>query len=254
VGGLLLGMIGVGTALVAVPLLTFALPAVGVDPGIAPRVALGTSMAVVSITSVSSVISHHRLGNVDWGVFRTTVLASLAGVAAGSLVVSHLPTGVLRGVFAAFLLYTAWKMWLPAKAGVPAPCQPDETPAAAFRLGGAAIGVAGSMIGAGGGVFMVPFLSHRGLPMKRAVATSTTIGLPVTIVGVLGYALFGLKDGITGTGQLGYVHLPAFLVISVASIATAPLGARLSSKVPAALLKRAFALVLPMMAVKMMLG
>ncbi len=71
-GGLLLGMLGVGTALVAVPLLTLVLPWLGVPASDAPLTALATSMAVVAATSISSVLSHHRLGNVAWGVFRTT--------------------------------------------------------------------------------------------------------------------------------------------------------------------------------------
>lgn len=250
-GGLLLGMLGVGTALVAVPLLTLLLPWLGVPAASAPLTALTTSMAVVAATSVSSVLSHHRLGNVDWRVFRTTILASLLGVALGSAVATHLPAAALRAVVAAFLLYTAWRM---LKGGAPKASTEQPASPTTYRLGGALIGVAGSFIGAGGGVLMVPFLSGRGHPMTRAVATSTAIGLPVTVLGAILYTALGLREGVDLPGQFGYLHLPAFLEISAASVLAAPLGARLASRVPAPLLKRVFAVILVPLAVKIALG
>lgn len=258
-GGLLLGMLGVGTALVAVPLLTLVLPWLGVPAPEAPLTALATSMAVVAVTSVSSVLSHHRLGNIDWGVFRTTVPASLLGVALGSALATHLPAQALRAVVGAFLLYTAWRMLrAPAPKAAPKAAHhavkaPDAAPAA-YRLGGALIGVAGSFIGAGGGVLMVPFLSGRGHPMSRAVATSTAIGLPVTVLGAVLYTGLGLREGVHLPNQFGYLHLPAFLEISAASVLAAPIGARLASRVPAGLLKKGFAVVLVPLALKIALG
>ena len=252
-GGLLLGMLGVGTALVAVPLLTLVLPWLGVPAPDAPLTALATSMAVVAVTSVSSVLSHHRLGNIDWAVFRKTILASLLGVALGSAVATHLPGQLLRAVVGAFLLYTAWRMLRAPSAKNAAPV-PAEVPAATYRLGGALIGVAGSFIGAGGGVLMVPFLSGRGHPMTRAVATSTAIGLPVTVLGAVLYTGLGLREGVHLPGQFGYLHLPAFLEISAASVLAAPIGARLASRVPAGLLKKGFAVVLVPLALKIAIG
>ncbi|CAO3413261.1 sulfite exporter TauE/SafE family protein [Azospirillum doebereinerae] len=257
-GGLMLGALGVGTALIAVPLLTLVLPWLGVPAESAPLTALATSMAVVAVTSVSSVLSHHRLGNVEWPVFRVTILASLAGVALGSAVATHLPAAALRLAVAGFLLYTAWRMVMggAAKAAVVKGGTPSTGVAGAgtYRLGGALIGVAGSFIGAGGGVLMVPFLSGRGHAMTRAVATSTAIGLPVTVLGAVLYTSLGLRDGVHLPGQIGYLHLPAFLEIGVASALTAPFGARLASRIPAARLKRAFAVLLVPLALKIAAG
>lgn len=253
-GGLMLGALGVGTALIAVPLLTLVLPWLGVPADAAPLTALATSMAVVAVTSVSSVASHHRLGNVEWPVFRTTILASLAGVALGSAVATHLPAAALRLVVGGFLLYTAWRM---VRGGAAKGGDAAKGPAAAsagYRLGGALIGVAGSFIGAGGGVLMVPFLSGRGLAMTRAVATSTAIGLPVTVLGALLYTALGVRDGVHLPGQFGYLHLPALLEIGAASALTAPLGARLASRVPALVLKRAFAVLLVPLALTIAIG
>ncbi|RTR24475.1 sulfite exporter TauE/SafE family protein [Azospirillum griseum] len=251
-GGLMLGALGVGTALIAVPLLTLVLPWLGVPTADAPLTALATSMAVVALTSVASVLSHHRMGNVLWPVFRVTVPASLAGVVVGGVVATQLPASALRLLVALFLLHTAWRMLTGgATSGAAAPAAASTT---RYRLGGAAIGLAGSFIGAGGGVLMVPFLSGRGHPMVRAVATSTAIGLPVTVAGALLYTGLGLRDGVDLPGQIGYLHIPALLEIGVASALCAPLGARLSSRLPGALLKRLFAGLLIPLALKIALG
>lgn len=119
-------------------------------PDAAPLTALATSMAVVAVTSVSSVLSHHRLGNVDWSVFRVTV--------------------------------------------------------------------------------------------------------PVTVLGAILYTALGVREGVRLPGQFGYPHLLAFLEISLASVVTAPLGARLASRVPARLLKRVFGVALIPLALKIAVG
>lgn len=259
VGGVTLGALGVGTALIAVPLLTLVLPWLGVPADAAPLTALATSMAVVAVTSVSSVLSHHRLGNVLWPVFRVTILASVTGVVVGAAVATHLPAAALRLVVGVFLLFTAWRM-LTGGAGkassssVTAEHSSGAESPNVYRLGGALIGLAGSFIGAGGGVLMVPFLSGRGHPMTRAVATSTAIGLPVTVAGALLYTALGLRDGVDLPGQIGYLHLPALLEIGVASALTAPLGAKLSARLPGPLLKRIFALLLIPLALKIAVG
>jgi uncharacterized membrane protein YfcA len=248
-GGLLLGLIGVGMALIAVPLLTMTLPLFGIGPAAAPLTALATSMSIVSVGSISSILSHHRLGNVDWRVVKTTVPASVIGVGAGSLVATHLPGDSLRWIFCTFLIVIAARMLLPAKSTAhPA----IDTGAWTYRIVGALIGVAGSLIGAGGGVFMVPFLGSRGHPMVRAVATSTAIGLPVSVLGTVVYA-FQTPPVHTGT-MLGYLFLPAFFGLSLGSIIAAPYGASLASRIPTKMLRSAFAILLLVLAVKLMIG
>ena len=247
-GGLLLGLIGVGMALIAVPLLAMTLPSFGIGPTAAPLTALATSMSIVSVGSISSIISHHRLGNVDWSVVRTTVPASVIGVAAGSLVATHLPGDSLRWVFCTFLIIIAAKMLLPAKS--PAH-RAIETGVWRYRIVGAIIGVAGSLIGAGGGVFMVPFLGSRGHSMVRAVATSTAIGLPVSVFGAAVYSV--QTSPVQTDTMLGYVFLPAFFGLSLGSIIAAPYGARLATRIPTAMLRRAFAILLLVLAVKLMI-
>lgn len=240
-GGVLLGLIGVGMALVTVPLLIFVLPGFGFDAKDVPLIALATSMAVVSVGSVSSVLSHHRKGNVNWRVARTTIPASLIGIALGSTVAAQLSGVMLRALFCAFLIYIAIRMLRgKRKAGT----GPGERPTTAlqYRLTGGAIGLAASVIGAGGGVFMVPFLSSRGHPMPRAVATSTLIGLPVSALGAVIYALQPVD--LPGGASLGYLYLPAFVGLAIGSALGAPVGARLSGMLDEKLIKKGFAITL----------
>ena len=248
VGGLLLGMIGVGMALVAVPVLTFALPHLGVPEALSPTVALATSMGIVTIGSTGSVTAHHRLGNIDWQAFRLIVPFSLIGVFLGSLLVTRLPADMLRLIFAAFLIFVALRMLLARKGGE----QPKPVSVLTYRLSGAAIGFAGALIGAGGGVFMVPFLTGRGWKMVRAVATSATIGLPVTVFGMIFHALRPLQ-GIDAP-MLGSVHVAALLGIGFGSVIGAPFGARIASRLPGDILKKGFAVVLLILAVGLMRG
>lgn len=230
--GVLFGMIGVGMSLIAVPVLTFALPYLGVPLDLSPTVALATSMGIVTIGSISSVTAHHRLGNIDWSAFRMIVPFSLVGVLAGSLLVTHLPAISLRLIFAAFLLFIAVKMLLARKtAGTPEPVS-DTT----YRAAGGAIGFCGALIGAGGGAFMVPFLVGRNWPIVRAVATSAAIGLPVTIAGAVFHALRPLQGA--DAVMIGSIHVAALTGIGLGSFIGAPFGARLASRVPAGLLKK----------------
>ena len=239
-GGLLLGLIGVGMALIAVPVLTLCLPSLGVPVESAPLTALGTSMAVVTLGSVSSVYSHARLGNVNWSIVRTTTLFSLIGVMMGSLGATQLPGQVLKWVLCLFLAVLGVRMFLSGQTA--SARNPDDTAPWVYKVAGTLVGMAGSLIGAGGGVFLVPFLNGRGHSMRSAIATSMTIGMPVSL---LGSVIYGAQPSPRpDLPMIGYILVPAFLGLSIGSIAAAPFGARLASRIPTKHLKQGFALTL----------
>lgn len=246
-GGLLLGLIGVGMALVTVPFLTFMLPSLGFNAEVSPKIALASSMVIVAIGSISSLRVHQHKGTIDWVLIRLMLPASLMGVVCGSLLVTRLPALWLQYIFAFFLCYVAFTMLKPVsqhKAVLQtAPSEP------LLRWFPAIVGVTGSFIGAGGGVFMVPFLS-RFMAMPKAVASSVAVGFPVTVFGALSYMLQAAP--VEHSGMTGAVYWPAVLGISIGSVVAAPLGVRLATKVPATLLKKLFACVLLFIAVKMM--
>ena len=245
-GGLLLGLIGVGMALIAVPVLTFALPRFGVPAEVAPLTAVATSMGVVAVSSLSSAIAHQRLGNVNWWLAKTAIPFGLIGMLTGSLLAPHLSSTMLRWIFAAFLIYVSVDMWRQGRSEAP---RRVDVPTSHYRLAGGFIGLAGSLIGAGGTGLLVPFLTKRGHSMANAVATSTVVGVPLSVLGTMAYA--AQPSTIAGVTMVGHVFLPAFIGLSLGSVVAAPVGARLSKRVPAIALKRAFSLALLALAIKL---
>jgi uncharacterized protein len=247
-GGLLLGLIGVGMALVTVPFLTFMLPSLGFNAEASPLIALASSMVIAAIGSVSSLRVHQQKGTINWGLIRLMLPASLFGVVLGSLLVTRLPALWLQWIFAAFLFYVAFSMLKPSANTA----QLQKTPSAQWlRWFPALVGFTGSFIGAGGGVLMVPFL-NRFMAMPKAVASSVAVGFPVTVFGAISYML--QTAPVSHPDLIGAVYWPAVLGMSIGSVVAAPLGVRLATLVPAALLKKLFACVLILIAFRMLLS
>jgi uncharacterized membrane protein YfcA len=239
----------VGGGLVIVPMLVIAFTRLGLPAAHLMHLALGTSMASIVFTSVSSFRAHHRRGAVDWEIVRRISPGILAGTFFGTWVASRLTTDFLKGFFVFFLYFVAVQMLLDRK---PRPSR--EIPgAAATSAVGAAIGVVSSLVGIGGGSLSVPFMSWCNVPVHRAIGTSAAIGFPIALAGSIGYVLNGLAAGRL-PHALGFVYLPALAGIVVASVATAPLGARLAHRLPVAHLKRVFAVLLLAMGTRLLLG
>lgn len=235
--GMLAGLFGVGGGLIIVPALAFVLPWQGVGPAVAMQVAIGTSLAVISATSVSSLLAHRRRGGVLWPVFARVAPGLAAGAVAGAFVAHALPGTALQRIVGAGALLVAIQMFLdrqPAR-------QPGLPTTAALLSAGGVIGLLSALIGIGGGSLTVPFLTWRGVPIQQAVGTSAACGVPIAWFGAAGFMIAGA--GVAGRPEwsVGYVALPAFATIAAASVATAPLGARLAHDLPPRLLKRAFA-------------
>ena len=120
-----------------------------------------------------------------------------------------------------------------------------------FSVGGA-IGLISSMVGAGGGFLSVPFMTWCNVKIHNAVATSAALGLPIALAGTVGFIVAGLRTTGMPPGSLGYIYLPALVSIVVASMLTAPIGARTAHRWPVKKLKRAFALLLYALAAYML--
>ena len=109
---------------------------------------------------------------------------------------------------------------------------------------GGAIGMVSALVGAGGAFISVPFMQWCNVRIHNAVATSAALGFPVALAGTLSYAWAGRDLPQMPPGSLGYLYLPGLLVISLASMSMAPLGARTAHRMDIRPLKRLFALVL----------
>lgn len=248
--GVLAGLLGVGGGLIIVPLLTFVFTAQQLPETYILHLALGTSLASIMFTSVSSLRAHHSRGAVNWQVVKGITLGILTGTFCGSWVAAQLSTGFLRIFFVVFLYYVALQMLLNIR---PKPSREVPGKGALFAMGNL-IGGVSSLVGIGGGSLSVPFLVWCNLSIHNAVGTSAAIGFPIAVAGALGYTLNGLAVADLPPGSLGFVYLPALVGIALASICTAPFGARLAHSLPVTRLKKAFALLLLIMGTKMLAG
>jgi uncharacterized protein len=239
--GFLAGLLGIGGGMLMVPFLTMIFSHRGVDPQLAVKMAIATSMATILFTSISSVRAHHARGAVRWPlVARFAPGLVLGGLLAGAGVFSLIKGSALALVFAAFVGFSATQM-LRNRKPKPSRQMPGPVGTAAAGTG---IGFISGLVGAGGAFISVPFMTWCNVPMHNAVGTSAALGFPIALANTLGYVFAGwkLETGVPGT--LGYLVMPALVTIACASVITAPLGARTAHAMDTASLKRVFALLL----------
>ena len=248
--GVMAGLLGVGGGLIIVPALAWILHHQQVDDAIVMHLAIGTSLATIVVTSISSVRAHHRRGAVLWPIFWRLTPGIVVGAWLGAAIADALPSAMLSKVFAVFVLTVAVQMGFGAK---PAPHR--ELPGTTGMLtAGGVIGAVSAIVGIGGGSLTVPFLTWCNIAIRQAVATSSACGLPIALAGALGFVVTGLNAAGRPDWSLGYVYGPALVGITLTSMLSAPLGAKLAHTLPTEMLKKVFAVFLTLVGVKMLLG
>ena len=246
--GFVAGLLGVGGGGIMVPILTTLFLAQGFALAQVVHMALGTSMAAIVLTSISSLRAHHAHGAVHWGVVRRITPGILVGTFAGTFIASRVDTAGLAIFFAVFMAYMSIQMLLNIK---PKPSR--ELPGlAGMTAVGLGIGGVSALVAIGGGSLTVPFLTWCSVPAHRAIGTSAALGLPIALAGAIGYVVMGWGHPGLPPYSLGYVYLPAVIGVSAVSYFTAPLGAALAHRLPVRTLKRIFALVLLALLAKML--
>ncbi|GHT83147.1 UPF0721 transmembrane protein [Betaproteobacteria bacterium] len=248
--GFVAGLLGVGGGGVMVPMLTTFFLAQGFAHEQVVHLALGTSMATIMLTSVSSLRAHHAHGAVHWDIVRRITPGILVGTFAGTFIASRLNTVPLAVFFACFMFYVSMQMIYNAK---PRPAR--ELPGPVGTSGaGLFIGAISALVAIGGGSLSVPFMVWCNVKMQHAIGTSAAIGFPIALAGTLGYLLNGWSAQGTPPFTIGYIYVPAFLLVGVVSVLTAPLGAACAHRLPVSMLKKIFAGVLMLLVVKMLHG
>jgi uncharacterized protein len=247
IAGFLAGLLGIGGGMLLVPALTLIGSLRGFPDGYVVKMAVATSLATILFTSLSSVRAHHQRGAVRWDVVKILAPGIVVGSFVGAQVAKLLPARVLALMFAAFVTYSAVQMFIDKK---PKPSRQLPQGLGMFG-GGTAIGTLSSLVGAGGGFISVPFMTWCNVPIHTAVATSAALGFPIALAGTVGYVVAGWSLPDTPVGAVGYLYLPALVFIAVASVALAPLGARAAHAMDVKQLKRAFAILLFVLAAYM---
>lgn len=247
--GIMAGLLGVGGGIVLVPMLFWLMSLTDFPPEIFMHIAVATSLATIIFTSISSARAHHKRGKVDLGLLRLWAPAMVVGALSGGLLSRFIDAGGLKLVFGIIALLVSINMARPKPLVLR-----DTLPAGALpnvAISGV-IGLFSSLMGIGGGTLSVPVLTAFAIDIRRAVGTASAFGVMIAVPAVVGFVVSGW--GVPGRPllSLGYVNVPAALVILPFTVGFAPVGVRIAHAVDTKWIKRVFALFLFVTALRML--
>lgn len=248
--GFMAGLLGVGGGGLLVPLLASIFTAQGMSAGHVVHLALGTSLTSMIVSSTASIRAHSARGAVEWRIVGNMVPGIIVGAFLASQAAAKLDSGSISWFFALFMALVATRMFFDWQ---PQPCLKPMTVRELIGVG-LGIGSVSALAAVGGGFLTVAYLGYKNMDMKRAVGTSAAMGLPIAVAGTVGYLIGGWSETSEEPHTLGFIHVPAFLAISIVSFVAAPLGARCSQSLPEIVLKRIFAVILLVLSIKMLLS
>jgi len=250
VAGFFAGLLGVGGGAIMVPVLALMFDAQGFPEQHLMHLALGTSMAAIVFTSISSLRAHHSHGAVIWPIVRDIAPGIVVGTLLGAQIAGRVPTKPLAIFFACFIAYVAVQMILNVK---PRPSRQLPGKAGMFGVG-AFIGGISALVAIGGGSLSVPFMTWCNVKVHQAIGTSAAIGFPIALAGTIGYLVAGHGATSLPEASWGFVYLPALAATVVVSMLVAPVGARVAHSLPVPTVKKIFAALLLVLLAKMLHG
>ncbi len=246
--GFFAGLLGIGGGLILVTLMVYLFTLQGFPADRLLHLALGTSITSIVFTSISSLRAHHKHGAVRWDILRTAVPGLVIGTLLGTVVADQLKSKYLAIFFVIFVYYSAVQMFANVK--------PKPTRQLPGKFGmtvvAVIVGIVSSLVGVGGGVMTIPLMSLCNVPMRQAIGTSAALGLPIAIAGAVGFIATGLGKDHLPALSLGYVYLPALVGIVIGTSGTVPWGAKMAHSMPVTRLKKIFALILFILATRML--
>jgi uncharacterized membrane protein YfcA len=239
------GLLGIGGGLILVPALYYILghfgdTSLGNDNNLM-HIALATSMAIILPTGISSSYAQIKRKAVDWQVIKKMSVGLVLGTLAGVLIVTEMDAAILKIIFAIGLTLIAISFILKKEES-----QPLELLKKQFVVIPATtvFGVLASFLGIGGAVLNVPYMNRMGVPLKTSIANGSVLGVVISCIATVSYLLMG-------QGEESYINWVALISIIPMSVIFAPLGVRASHALPASKLKVIFAVLLIVVATKM---
>lgn len=250
VAGLLAGLFGIGGGMIIVPALVLAFEAQQVSPEVLTHLAVGTSLATIVFTSMSSIRTHHQKGGVDWSAFKKISVGIVIGSALGVATADQLSGEHLQKIIGTFALCAAAQMAFQLSP------KPSRQLPGSLGLGvvGSFIGWASAIFGIGGGTLSVPFLTWCNMKVQRAVGTAAAIGFPIALIAAITNVIVGWGNAGLPEWTTGYIYWPAFFGIVVTSVFCARIGAKLAHRLPPLVLKRIFACLLVVVGTRFLLS
>ncbi|MCI0466301.1 MAG: sulfite exporter TauE/SafE family protein [Beijerinckiaceae bacterium] len=190
--GFVLGLIGGGGSVLAVPLLVYLV-------GVPPHMAIGTSAIAVAVSAFANLIAHARAGHVKWNCAIVFALAGIGGAMIGSSIGKAVDGQKLLALFGAAMIVIAAAMFLKKDvAGNPAVVLNWTSARRLMPLllaYGAGAGALSGFFGIGGGFLVVPgILAATGMPLISAVGSSLVSVTAFGLTTAVNYAISGLVD------------------------------------------------------------
>jgi len=245
------GLFGIGGGFVVVPALVFLMPLFGTAPADVAHVAVGTSLATIIFTSIRSTMSHAAREAVDFSVLKSWAPFVIGGTVLGSLIADRVTGSELAILFGIGVLIFAAYFLIPRRARL-AEAQRIAMPTGLPRAGLAGgLGLISALLGIGGGTVTTLVMTSCGNPIHRAIGTAAGMGAIIAIPGTIGFLIIGSGEASLPWGSVGYVYLPAALVITFMSVLIAPLGVATAHYLPADVLRRVFGVYLLVVGVTM---
>ncbi len=237
-GGLVAGLFGVGGGTVIVPALFYAFEALGVGGAANLHVAVGSSLLTIVATSWRSLGAHRAHGAVDETVLRRWTPWVGFGAVIGALAAGLTSMQGLAVIYGVCLTLIALQMGLMPESFR---LRNDLPTGWGRRVTGTAIGGLSAMMGIGGGSFGGLMMTLCGRPIHQAVATASGFGLAIGSMATLGFIVFGWGAEGRPPMSLGYVNIPAAVIVGALTVLMAPWGAHLAHRLNRLALRRAFA-------------
>lgn len=225
VAGVLAGLFGIGGGAVLVPVFYQMLGALEVDEAIRMHLSVGTSLAIIVPTSLRSFMGHKAKNAVDMDFLKSSMIAVPFGVLLATFLVAGASSSMLRIIFAICSLVIAMRLlfgkdeWKLAN---------DIPRGIGMYVSGSVIGFFSTFMGIGGGVFNNTFMTLFGRPIHQAVATSSGVGVLISIPGMLGYIWAGWGVTSLPPFSIGFINVLMVLIIIPVTLMVAPIGVKLA--------------------------
>ncbi len=249
IAGVLAGLLGVGGGIVIVPVLIVIVELFDIHDSIAMLLVVGTSLATIIPTSISSARAHRKRGAIDVDILKGWIPAVFIGALIGGIASKYIGSGGLTLIFGVVALIVSVNLAIKKTITLASAPPVSRISQSAIAL---PIGFTSALMGIGGGTLSVPVLSMLSVPVHRAVATASVFGLAIALPAVCGFIWAGI--GVEGRppGSIGFVNLPAAVLLFSMSVVTAPYGVRLAHSLEPRKLKVAFAIFLGLSALRML--
>ena len=247
--GILAGLFGIGGGIIIIPAFFYIFAYLGFSDEILSHMVLGSSLGVILFSSISSTLSHHSKSAVNWSLIKLVAPSIVFGSGLGGLTAGYLDSNTLQGLVALFLVVASIQLIFE----FPPPPQNPRTNLVGPVVAGGGIGWLSGVFGIGGGIFSVPYFYHRGLKMMNAIGTSAACGIPIAIAGSISYIFIGQDSEILPDNSIGYVYLPATVIVGIMSSITAKYGVNIAHRMKQKKLRIAFAFLVMIMALNLLM-